>query len=145
MTNYEMIINNGCSNPVQFARRVRMLHDKYCNILGKYGVALEEDVVKWLQQRASTALDEMYDPGSLLQDEKGNYLISKGYISYEADGVSYIPTIEALDCSGKSSRIDVIYLHKADVPHQILDLVKSQLLEKIKEHCPIIKEVDNAK
>ena len=145
MTNYEMIAEKGYDNSDRFAKRARMLHDKYCAILGKYGVALEQDIVKWLQQRASTALNEAYDPGNLLQDDKGNHLISKGYISYEAEGVSYIPTIEALDCLGQSLRINATYLHKANMPQQILDLVKAQLLEKIKEHCPIVKEVNNAK
>ena len=145
MTNYEMIVNKGCDNPDRFAKRARMLHDKYCSILGKWGVESEQDIVKWLQQRASTALDEAYDIGNLLQDDKGNYLISKAYIDYEVDGVPYIPTIEALNHLGQSSRIDVMHLRKADMPQQILDLVKSQLLEKIKEQCPIVKEVSSAK
>ena len=143
MTNYEMIIKRGFDNPDRFAKRARMLHDKYRKILGEYGA--EEDIVKWLQQRASTALDEVYDIGNLLQDDKGNYLISKGYVSYSVDSVSYIPTIDALNGSGQSSRIDAVFLHKADIPQQILDIVKSQLLEKIKEHCPIVKEVNNAR
>lgn len=145
MTNYEMIVKKSGNNPDRFAELAHMLYDKYCSIISERDWGLEEDIVKWLQQRASTALDEVYDPGNLLQDDKGIYLISKGYVSYTVDGIAYIPTIEALNCSGQTVKIDAVYLHKADMPQQILDLVKAQLLEKIKEHCPIVKEANNAK
>lgn len=145
MTNYEMIVKKSGNNPDRFAELAHMLYDKYCDIIGRQGGVLEQDIVRWLQQRASAALDEVYNPGNLLQDDKGAYLISKGYVGYTAEGISYIPTIEVLNCLGQTSKIDVIYLHKADMPQQILDLVKAQLLEKIKEHCPIVKEAGNAK
>lgn len=145
MTNYEMIAKKSGEDFKKFGKLAHELYAKYCNILMETGGPIEVDIVGWLHQEASVALDSTYNPGNLLIDEKGRYFVSNGYQYYLSGDAWRVTAVRVICADGTTSVIDAASLKEADIPKQILDLVKAQLLEKIKEHCPIVKEVGNAK
>lgn len=138
MTNYAMIVELGGTFDV-CASNAEKYYAKWCKIMDEHGADRSRtNIVEWLFNDCSYAIRPEYDPGSLVQDMDGNYYIIKDYCivsSYGRPETSHVILIRSDGTPSNPIRADV--LCKADVPVQILSLVRSQIMNSLKGSCPL--------
>ena len=139
MTNYAMIVELGGTFDV-CASNAEKYYAKWCKIMDEHGADRSRtNIVEWLFNDCSYAIRPEYDPGSLVQDRDGNYYIIGDYhidSSYGRPETCHVILVRPDGTTTNPIRADV--LHKADVPEQILGLVRSQIMNSLKGSCPLV-------